>query len=506
MFSRRLLVFALTFLLTSLVFVIEAWAEPRAKIPWEVTVIFLSSADDDTVYQTDIDANLVELANVLPSQDLKITIARLWPNRSYVFQPDPQASTSAPYQALFESPRPIDIQIPGVFTEEKRAEAPADFVSKALKLGFSSENNRRLLVIQTHGFGPKGIKQLKTLELKKILEGITPRAQGKLTDILWMDSCFMGSLEFAVEMKNLSDYLISSEDSEFSAGAPFDALSAVAEEDLAPLEMATALAQMYIGSYSYKISGTQRRSVFSSAATVSLIETSKLDQLTKLSKQLSRDIKNLSDANITKLNRSLKTVQMELNHLVDFGRLAQKLRTSVGIESAVPVLKLLEVLTPAKLNSNYRVKVVSETPGSQLVFGYDEFTKGFEGDVDTLEKLPKNLKPVGFVPGPNGKSWPYRLINKLLYLTPFSPGTNSFSFYLQNENQKTEVTTVRRLKDFVMRTRVSENNPIIFVGATQGVGNAAEKYTGLGVLNPLLPKPDLDYMKLEFPKETSWGR
>jgi hypothetical protein len=299
--------------------------------------------------------------------------------------------------------------------------------------------------------------------------------------------------------------LISSEDSEFSAGGPFEAMELVNEEDLSPETFATALAQRYIESYSTKESGSQRRSVFSSAATVSVVETSKLDQLTKLSVQVSRDVKKLSQADKTKLSRSLQTAQMELGHLVDFGKLVQKLKTSLGMESAAPLLKVLEVTNARKLLTSPRVTVRTEIPGSKLVYGYSDFTKGDEKDSETLEKIPKNMTPVGFEAGPNGKSWPFRLINKRLFLNPFAPGLDRFNYYVQSGEEKSPVTAVVRMTDFVIRTRVSTENPVVLSGYTQGVGNTGERYTGLGVLNPLMPRPDLDYMSLEFPAKTGWG-
>lgn len=143
------------------------------------------------------------------------------------------------------------------------------------------------------------------------------------------------------------------------------------------------------------------------------------------------------------------------------------------------------------------------------MYGYQDWTKGDEKDIDTLSKLPNNLAPEKFIKGQLEKSWPTREVNKYIFITPFSPQLNSFAYYFVDPLTllaSSEIFTIKREVDLSIFERSNCSNPILFTAFTEGIGNSAKRYTGMSVLNPNAGLPNFDYPDLEFSKATQWAQ
>lgn len=225
----------------------------------------------------------------------------------------------------------------------------------------------------------------------------------------------MGNIETMYELRGLARAMISSEDTEFSAGAPFDAFADVIEgvigkdsQDEA-LSVARALAQRYLESYSFIKDGSQKRVVYKSPAVISVIDAPKLGPLVAQLKKVNQEFFKISKKEAkTKLRGTTLKVAMEEPGLLDLGSYLIYLRTP----SALATAKLLEVASSKNRRTNIRVRLSPPVENSNVVFGFNGWKLGFEQDSETLGKLSQNLTPVGFVAGENKTRWPFRQVVK----------------------------------------------------------------------------------------------
>ncbi len=450
---------------------------------WEVSVAFLG-ADEDSDYQSDIDRNVMELARLAPGEALTLSLYRELPDRKYAYYPDPNSTEEHLLSKLVSNYQGKE-KIPGKLDEVIGLEA-------FLKSSFTKEGSRRLLVLYAHGYGYDGLKKISLARLRNLTEGLG-------LDILWLDACFMGGLEVAAELSKVSRFFVSSEESEFSAGAPFDVLQKTLNEN--PEETAVELAERFLESYSFAKRGSQTSAVFKSSATISVLDLRKFESLYPTIKAWSLELKKV----VEELPAKTKKIRMEKEDLVDFGALLQAFPNSQPAEELKTTLDLGSALAR---KTNPRLRVEAPKSGSLLVFGYENWKRGNKRDSDVLEKLPEHLTPTDFVDGPRRKKWPSRPVNIRLFLAPFTVGLNRFDFYFADPNTLRALTprqSYERTQDYITRTAVTEANPLRFTGYTQGVGALAEKYTGLSVLEPGNSVPNLDYIELKFFQETGWA-
>lgn len=493
------------------------WGVPLFAKPWEIAVVFLN-ADDDEEYQGDIDRNMMELARLSPDETLRLSLLRELPDRTVTFFPDPESEALHPLQnVLFGKVQKVEVS--GPMTVVPRQTGDPSLISRGpelarfLETAFRLPDANRLFVIYGHGLGYEGLRTVSLKELRTRLEEALPRRAGKPLDLLWLDSCFMASVEVAVELKGLTRQLIASEEAEFSAGAPFDVLRDILAPRPDEIEgVSAAFAERFLESYSFTKNGSQTGAVFKSSATISVIDPERVAELAEALSAVSAGLKQLTTDWKGRIAGRLKEIRMDKADLVDLGSLALTLKESrilpAGEGTALDtVLDTLEVSGQGKLKTNPRLLVESPAPGSLFVFGYEGWKRGYEGD-DVLEKLPPNLQPKGFLSGPGRKNWPHREVKRFLYLTPFTVGLNRFDFYFADAKTgkpRTAAVEFDRLADYVTFLPKSAKNPLRFTGYTQGIGKTAERYSGLNILQPTEGTPSVDYLDLDFYRATKWS-
>lgn len=485
-------------LVLSLLSPLGVWAQED----WALAIIVLGG-QESADYQKDIDWNVRELSRTNQSQaKVKISFLREFSNRVVEYHQDssnPNGAKLVPWDALFAVPPVKGVLIPGELKISKplgrsvldQPEILRNFFEKI----FSSSEQQTMLMIYGHGLGPRGLKVKGLQKLKELLSSTLPM---KTLDLLWLESCYMANVEAAFELRGLSRFLIASQDSEFTSGAPFYALDEI--HGMRPEEASVHLAKTYIESYSYTHDGEQRGAIQKSPATISVVELKNLVNLEAPLKSLNSKLQKLSSSAKGTLQRQLEKVSMEEFGLVDLGRMG----LSAEDES---IKSIFELKSDRSLRTSPRIALRPPKVDMLLVFGLQNWTRGFEGDDEFLAKLPKNLRPEKFVLGPGGKKWPARSIHKRIYVSPFAPGVNEFNaFYVDPRSLKINglMQKFTRQQDFTWRLRSKDESPLVVSGYTQGIGSLGEKYTGLNIVNPLRGLPFVDYVDLEFFRLTGW--
>ncbi|NUM89363.1 MAG: hypothetical protein HUU37_09180 [Bdellovibrionales bacterium] len=461
---------------------------------WEVAVLFLG-AREPAEYQADIDENILELARVIPGRNLGLSILREFPDRTVAYFPDPASSRLQSWDPLFHQVPAPGIRVPGVMTVGEGGQILSDTASlrRFLRSAFRKNDSQRLLLIYAHGEGHEGLRSIPLPALRNaLLDAVPPRRGRKPLDLFWLNSCFMANVETHWELAPITDLMLSSQDAEFSAGAPFEVLNSI--EGKSPQEAGHILGFRYLESYSFLRKGSQRRSVFESASTISLVSTEKLRNL----KNALRAMGGKSSPSRGRMERG----RMAKSGLVDLGYAAH-------VVGATAVESTLELGKSGKRHTTPRIYIPVPTPGARLVFGYENWTLGHRSDAGTLEKLPQSLEPQGFYSrGPRGKDWPFRRGERRIQVAPFAPGLNLFHFFFAAPDADRIVSSesfFRRTQDVFTFLAGRSDNPVLFSGHTEGKGQAAELYTGLNVWNPLAPTPSTEYLDLSFFRDTGWG-
>lgn len=469
----------------------------QASTSWEVAVLFLGSQEAPE-YQADIDENILELARVIPGDSLRISLLREFSDRRVTYFPDPKSTRLNSWDPLFHRVPAPGIQVPGEMHAAPLSGKSILDDETALRRFFASAfrktGSQRLLLIYAHGEGHEGLRLKPLVPFVQSIQSSLPARNGQPLDLLWLNSCFMASVEAVWELAPISRWVLASQDAEFSAGAPFDVLNAI--ENKSPSEAGQILGFRYLESYSFLKKGSQRRSVFESAATISLVDTKSLLKLGPKLKRAAAQAKSASSA----IEKKIRRAGMAKDGLVDLGHTAH----SIG---ATDLSLTLETNAAGKRHTSPRIYIPVPTPGARLVFGYENWTRGFRGDEESLEKLPVTRQ--GFYQrGPKGKDWPFRTGERRHQLAPFSPGLNLFNFFFAAPSSDKAISGesfFQRTRDVFTFQAEAPENPVVFSGHTEGKGAAGERYTGLNVWDPTQSTPSTDYLDLKFFQATGWS-
>lgn len=432
-----------------------------ADTKWEVATVFLD-AHEDASFQKDIEENLKEIKKLNSNNLLKI----------------------------------------GVYRQSLAKLSLSDY----LKSFYQDQYAKKAIIIYSHGKGSEGLKDFATKELQNILISSAPHL-----DIAWFDACFMANIEFLYQIKNVSDFTVASEDAEFSSGLPFLALKEITKLSNSK-DVALMLAKNYIESYSYLKKGSQRESVSSSAATISVLANKNLENFVSEIKVLKNIYNGLLVSEQNELKKTLtRKYQMENPDFVDLGNLVIELRKINKNRDSDNVLtriiRKLNINSIKKLKTNPRIHIEAPIPGALMVFGFNDWKNGNQNEYSQNEIYSQILKSDRYIGGPKNNIWPAKIINgKEIILTPFAPFLNSFEYYFIDPVQMKAISeshSIKRMSDFFEQEDNSPDSPLIYTGYTQAIGHKAEKYTGINIAM-IGSVPSLDYFELDFNQLTSW--
>lgn len=470
-----------------------------AETRWEVAIVFRGNAEDEQ-FQKDIDENILELARITPSSSLKIGIYRELEGRSYSYLPAGTSKKEITLGDVLYRQDLNQLKINGTLKKNTSSDLDA-----FLKSFYQNSTAKKALVIYSHGKGAAGLRGLETSDLKNALAELPP------LDLVWFDACFMANFEFLYELRTLSQYTIASEEAEFAAGLPFQALALLPSLPSAK-EAALALAKNFIESYSYLQNGKQRSYVTTSSATISVIENKKLESLASSLKWVSAWSKKLTDDQKKKLTKVLSTrAAMDDKSLVDLGILLIELRKMNSITAIdaklTTLIRLLNIESVKNLKTSPRVQLLNPRAESKLVYGFNHWQDGSSEDLAANGVFDSIIQHDGVLAGPHGRQWPYKNFkSQKIVLSPFAPGINVFNYYFlhaQNGQLLSEAMSISRTHDIVESPADSLSSPLLYSAYTQQIGFKAERYTGLNITMPG-SVPSLDYFELEFNQLAEW--
>jgi hypothetical protein len=442
-------------------------ANSFAETKWEVATIFLGT-NESVEFQADIENNLQEISKITPGPYLKIQ----------------------------------------TYHETKSDDSKRSKILNFLKSAFKDPRSHKALVIYGHGVGPLGLKELPTIELKTLLKKMNIKL-----DLIWFDSCFLANLEFLYEMKEFSSITIASEEAEFSAGLPFEALN-----ELPNFETAKAasvfLAKRFVESYSFIKNGDQREYVSVSSATISVVNNQELDNFLIGFKNVKKILDSLSLNDKEQLKKLLtRKYSMDDKSLIDLGHLVIELRklikNSEFDSELTKIIRLLNIESVKKLKSNPRIRINAVADDSLMMFGFNNWQNGIKEDYLENPLFMSILPAKNFKVGPNKKEWPVKKIEgKSILITPFAPGINSFEYLFLNASGTTAITktqTIIRTHDVVENPSEKESAGafLIYSAYTQQIGTKAEKYTGINI-SLFDSVPSIDYFEMSFNQKIQW--
>lgn len=492
---------------------------------WEVAVIILGKGEPKDI-QGDIDRNIMEMAETCLAcdkashpvkQNYNISIARDFDqSTTFYFNKRDVLDQTPSWDPLFFSTQLKGVKIPGQ-TELHALSGKSilddqDLLKGFLSRAYSIAGAHRILVVYGHGVASQGLQKKSLLPLEKILSRSIPsrseRSQKPL-DVFWLNSCFMGSIEVVAQFSRLADFIASSEEAEFSTGMPFDSLTLL--EDTAAQtsvsDTVQSLALKYLESYSQIDLGSQRHAVEVSPATISVVETSRLQSLLPMISNFWKKTKSLTSEQSSEV---IQGSSLTLSDVADLGQLVLQTRRWLGNDaSLLELLKALQLEQRAKLHSNQRLYLKSprEIPDSQLVVGYNNWSRGDKDDSTLGPVLSELFGSENYVEGPDLKLWPVKKVSGRFLEVLFAPGVSEVNYYWADGNGEPtmEPKSLTRGSDVFFRQATRPTNPVIFFGATQGAGDIAERLTGLNIAVPFQGPPTVDYIDSEFFNQTQWS-
>lgn len=503
---------------------------------WEVVVIFLASQEADAVYQQDIDENMLELARKGPRGWYRLSVYREFSDRSVYCSFEPDANVRSNWGPLFFKTMVPETGVPCKLEHWKRKRNERTLLHDPRRLrsflqeAFALDGSRRLLMIYNHGRAFEGLRDIKLKDfvsnedLETHLTNAVPERGGRRPlDLLWFDSCFGANLESAYQLRNLSDLIIGSEDAEFSSASPLETLRELENGPEDSREMAKSLAKRFIESYSSLMGGKQADAVVSHSATISVIETERLEKLVAVIGALLESLGGRLTPGQERIVRlAQKDSEMRDPNLVDLGFLLLRLRDSESLHFRPPqahektrlhlteIARMLEINREKIRRKNPRVAIRPPEGARWLVFGYEDWNRGDTDDPEKewFESLPGSLRAKKFIAGKFNRLWPAVPVSGDFSIAPYLVGFDIFNFFFADEGKnKIEGTDQRRERkvDFSLFEATRDDNPILFLGHTHGLGRASDRYTGLTVLKPSGGSASIEYVKLDFARKTGWG-
>lgn len=187
---------------------------------------------------------------------------------------------------------------------------------------------------------PSYIKNKNTTPLKAVcwddttgynqsltMSEVKQAVSGKNLTIIGFDACLMGMAEVAYQLKDCAQYMIASEETIPGEGWAYDSfLNSFRNTNQSPVDFGKSVIDAYINYYSYY-----------EAATLSLIDLSKMDNLASAINTLSNSLINGDENQITAARH--KTLSFTVPHYVDLYHLAQNLSSFTGANSVINALK-----------------------------------------------------------------------------------------------------------------------------------------------------------------------
>jgi hypothetical protein len=385
--------------------------------------------------------------------------------------------------------------------------------------------DRFVAVIWNHGAGWMGIssdddsgKMLSVpdvmaalREAKPALEKVNPRHPR--FDIVDFDACLMGMLEIAYELRDLTDYMVGSEENEPGAGMPYrETLSPIRENpDITPRAAAKNFVEAYVRSYSLGGSATNKR-VNGAAVTKAAYDLSKIVPLAKKVGELGALLQErhevYSQLLVDEYGQFAKIRRYSEESYVDLLDFCFKLAQieSLPEEARKICLEIVALLGYPKLEDRLAQPVIIKrrTPG-QVIWGVNGWR------LPATELCPPGSKVfrTRFIRtplrGPDAKGDFTCAIGPFSLMKDPVDGKRKFIKELNykieyNTGKTSPEMTVKTGREYQIITQFPTYSPLIAEGHTQGMGNSF----GLSIYYPYCLEFRTSYKALQFAKDFAW--
>ncbi|HLB70441.1 MAG: clostripain-related cysteine peptidase [Candidatus Methanoperedens sp.] len=222
---------------------------------------------------------------------------------------------------------------------------------------------------------------LDNMEMKNVLTETAKLTPEKRFDILGFDACLMNTIEVAYQLKDTAKIILGSEETEPSAGWPYDKVigAIAADPDKDPGELCKEIVDSYIKSYD---TGENSEPV-----TLSAVNTGKIgDALSAIDKWAAVLKKNMSDRDtfysvLSIIDEIQKFYYPTYKDLYDFARLLNERSKSKDIKDSSKAV--MDILAPGNNNfivaSKYLTQSMANAHGITIYFpGRQSYLKYYD--------------------------------------------------------------------------------------------------------------------------------
>lgn len=475
----------------------------------ETATMFFNN-DSSEAYHLDVDRNVLELARNDFSKEISLSIGRSLNYFSYIYRPEAASRFVSLNSLFYQDYFSADAKIKGSLQkfQSQFFESDSKALLKFLKLSFKNPQSIKILFLYGHGVGALGFKDITTSQIKEQILTWSEETGMKL-DLLVLDSCFLGNIDFLYEMRNVSRFTLASPEAEFSSGQPFDMIDSFLEVDNKHSSLnreervrkiAEEILNKFLASYSTVFKGRERRNVDSSSAIFSLIDNKNLSKVVLSLKKIRVFLDQFSQKERELFNKKIVKFQMENPDLIDFGGMLVVL-SEMGLvdlsNEIIKTKKLFDLSSSDFTSVSPHVTLKSPAENAILKIGVNDWSAQ---EIGTLEAALVGKRYQRF------ETYFLVSVDKSFRIYPFLPHILEFNAqWVEAKSHKAlgaEIKVVRTSDLKIHRNKSS--GPVLLFGFTESKRAYQKIYSGLGISHPFRPMPGFDYFDLEFQQTTNW--
>jgi hypothetical protein len=385
--------------------------------------------------------------------------------------------------------------------------------------------DRYVVVIWNHGAGWKGISSDddsgRMMSVPDVLWAcrqalpslakVNPRHPK--FDIIDFDACLMGMLEVAYELRDVTDFLLASEETEPGQGMPYqDTLRPLKDDPtITPRQLAKAMISAYVKSYATGGSQTTRR-IKGASVTKAAYDLSRIEPLADLVGRLGASL-STNHAAYTRMLVDEYGVFARIRRynddsFVDLHDFVQKLLTIERLPAETRTIgeAIIALLGYPRLEDRLAQPIViaRRSPGL-VIWGYNGW-----------KTPPKEIRPPKTtiyhsrfcatpLTGPDDQGeYTCRIGPFTTVVDPVAKQrefVREINFYiLTPDGKKGPDLTARTGREYTLVTQFPAHSPLVAEGHTQGMGNSY----GISIYYPYCLEFRTAYKTLQFAKDTAW--
>jgi hypothetical protein len=370
------------------------------------------------------------------------------------------------------------------------------------------------LVIWNHGSGWSGVSYddnsrhgMDLPEVRKACEGIVAaiqKAGGRFIDVIDFDACLMATLEVAYELKDVCDFLVSSQETEPGDGMPYDDYLEWLTKfpEASPLSLSKAMVETYVKSYGPQGSQVPREDAFSGDETKSAIRQSRVVALRDVVEEVAALLEGKPDL-LGEVAEDIVRESRRFGRLVDIQDFFTKLRDHDKGDSKLraAVEKAIEIIGYPNEGSDTLVNevVIQRRSAGSVIWGWNGWLTPPRSLAPFVHRSRHAKTPLV---GPDEKGnyvarikFPPMLSNPKSQKREF---VKEINYRFEDEEEKRSITDFKN-------TYITTDFPADAVVCAEGhlVGN--NRSHGISLYFPAYLGFDKEYRRLRFAEGSRWA-